>query len=135
MPKNQNTQFNVIIPTTVTPSPDKYEEKVARILAQKSQSDVVFIERSSNHTPDIRVVNTGQYWEIKNIRGNSKKTIEDNLRKAAKQSDRIIISLLRTKMTQEQAVARIKHYLSHARGGVKQIMLITKKEKCIEFYI
>lgn len=133
--QTQTNQFNVLIPITVKPHPDKYEEKVARILAQKFQSDILFVPRRANRTPDIQIVRTKQYWEIKNIRGNSKKTIEDNLRKAAKQSDRVVISLLRTKMTATQASSRIKHYLSQARGNIKHVILITKKDKCIDFGI
>lgn len=33
--------------------------------------------------PDIQVIRTGEYWEIKNLRGNGKHTVEDNLRKAS----------------------------------------------------
>ena len=126
-------QFKVIIPVDVKPHPDQYEETVARILAKYFQSDVLFVPRSINHTPDIQVVKTRQYWEIKNICGNSKKTIEDNLRKAAKQSDHVAISLLRTKMPSKQAIFRINFYLNHARGNIKQVLLITKKGKVIDF--
>lgn len=129
---SNNSQFRVIIPTNLKPHPDRYEEKVARILAQKFQSDIAFIERSNIHTPDIQVLSTCQFWEIKNIEGNSKKTIEDNLRKASKQADNVVISLLRSKMTPEQAESRIQYYLEHARANIKQVFLITKKGKVID---
>ena len=100
--------FEVIIPNSIKPLPDKYEMSVARILSKEFQSDIRFIERSSIQTPDITVVSTGEYWEIKNIKGNGKLTIEDNLRRASKQANNVVIGLLRSTMTPEKA-ARILH--------------------------
>ncbi len=51
------------------------------MLAGKFQSDVLFVVCSSLHTPDIQIVKTGDYWEIKNVKGNGKNTIEDNLKR------------------------------------------------------
>lgn len=127
-------QCQVIIPINVKPHPDKFEEMVARVLAEKFQSNVMFIARGSNHTPDIQIVDTAEYWEIKNIRGNSKKTIEDNLRKASKQANNVVISLLRSKMTSSQASSRINYYLNHAHGNIKHVILVTKKGKTIDFH-
>lgn len=125
--------FEVIVPTSVKPAPDKYEMAVARILAQKFRSDIRFIERGVTKTPDIQVLSTKKYWEIKNIKGDGKLTIEDNLRKAAKQSDNIVIGLLRSTMTPEKASSRIKWYLEHARANIKHVILITKRGKTIDF--
>lgn len=132
---HKSSQFKVLIPIDIKPHPDRYEEAIARILAHRFRSDILFVARNTNHTPDVQVVKTRQYWEIKNIRGNSKKTIEDNLRRAVKQSEYIVISLLRTNMTPTQAATRIKFYLAHARGNIKQVILITKKGKCIDFCV
>lgn len=132
--KSIDKQFKVIIPIDLKPYPDPYEEKVARILARKFQSDVLFVQpTNSRHTPDLQVVNTDEFWEIKNIRGNGKNTIEDNLKKAARQSNSVVISLLRSKMTSIQATARIRYFLSRPHGKIKNIILITKNEKTIDF--
>lgn len=131
---NQAGRFRVIIPADVKPHPDRYEEEVARLLATRFRSDIAFVARGIGHTPDVQVLKTKQFWEIKNIRGNSKKTIEDNLRKAAKQSDFVVISLLRTQMSPMQAKARIEYYLAHARANIKHVILITKKGKCLDFH-
>lgn len=88
----------------------------------------------SLHTPDLQVVKTGEFWEIKNIRGNGKNTIEDNLKRAAKQSCNVVISLLRSKMTYTQAAARISHNLDKAHGSIKKVILVTKNGKTIDFY-
>lgn len=134
--KHQATeQFRVIIPIGLRPYPDRYEELVARILAQKFQSDIIFVERGLRCTPDVQVVKDKNYWEIKNIRGNSKKTIEDNLRKASKQANNVVISLLRTTMTAEKASSAIRYYLSHARGNISRVILVTKRGKTIDFHV
>lgn len=132
--KNINGQFKIIIPVDMKPYPDSYEERVARILARKFQSDMLFVPpNNSLHTPDLQVVKTGEFWEIKNIRGNSKNTIEDNLKKAAKQSHNVVISLLRSKMTATQASARIRYFLSRPHGSIKQVILVTGSNKTIDF--
>lgn len=129
-------QFSVIIPIDLRPYPDPYEEIVARVLAHKFQSDMLFVPaKGSLHTPDLQVVRTGEFWEIKNIRGNGKNTIEDNLKKAALQSNNVVISLLRTKMTSAQAAARIQYFLSRPHRGIRKVVLVTKSGKTIDFYV
>lgn len=132
--KSVDGQFKVIIPVDMKPYPDRYEEEVARILARKFQSDILFVPPTNSlHTPDLQLVKTGEYWEIKNIRGNGKNTIEDNLKKAARQSNNVVISLLRTKMTPSQAAARIRFFLSRPHNNIKQVLLVTKAGKTIDF--
>ncbi len=131
----QKNIFHIIISTDVRPQPDSYEVAVARILAEKFESDISFVARGTIKTPDIQVVRTGQFWEIKNIRGSGKLTVEDNLRKATKQSDNVVISLLRSKMPQDQAISYIKWYLSHAHANIKQVILVTKGQKTIDFHV
>lgn len=132
--KSAKQQFKVIIPIDMQPYPNVYEEKVARILARKFQSDILFVPPiNALHTPDLQVINTKKFWEIKNIRGNGKNTIEDNLKKAAKQSRNIVISLFQSKMTPTQAAARIRYFLSRPHRNIKQIILITKSDKTIVF--
>ena len=41
--KIQRQVFEVIVPTNIKPLPDKYEMAVARILAQKFQSNIKFV--------------------------------------------------------------------------------------------
>ena len=126
-------EYNLIIPVGLKPYPDKYEEMVAKICAKYFQSDIIFVKRSIATTPDIQIVKTAEFWEIKNIQGNSKNTIEDNLKRASKQADNIIISLLRSKMTSTQAIARIRYFLMHPRRNVRRVILITKDHKVIDF--
>ncbi len=129
----KKNQFNIIIPVDMKPYPDRYEERIARVLAGKFQSDVLFVVRSSLHTPDIQIVKTGDYWEIKNIKGNGKNTIEDNLKRAAKQSKNVVIGLFRTKMTPVQASTRIQYFLKRPHRGIQRVILVTKNGAVIDF--
>lgn len=133
--KTTAAQFKIITPIGINPYPNNFEEAVARILARKFQSDVAFVQPTSSlHTPDLQIIKTSEFWEIKNIRGNGKNTIEDNLKKAAKQSNNVVISLFRTKMSSTQATARIHYFLSRPHGKIEQIILVTKSGKTIDFY-
>lgn len=127
----QVMEYRLIIPVHLKPSPTQDEIAVAKTLADYFQSDVEFVVRSFLHTPDLKVCRLNQYWEIKNIRGNSPKTIENILRTAQYQSDNIIISLSRTKMDSEHAVSRIKQCLRRNRVAAKRIIVISKRQKVI----
>lgn len=125
--------FRIIRPIDLRPKPSRYEERVAELCAEWFQSDISFVVRSHHTSPDILVVRTNQFWEIKNIRGCGKHTIEDNLRKASKQSQNIIISLLvSAKMNTRTAEGRIKQVLQAGRMPIKHVLLITKTEKIID---
>ena len=128
-------KYCVIIPVDMKPQPDKYERIVARLCAEKFQSDILFVKRSISTTPDIFVLKSKQFWEIKNIQGNGKNTIEDNLKRASKQADNVIISLLRSRMTPNQASARIRYYLKRARKNLRRVILVTKDLRIIDFEI
>lgn len=131
----KTNKYKLIVPSSLRPKPDKYELTVAELCTKLFHSNVEFVLRSISSTPDIKVVNGGDLWEIKNIRGRGKHTIEDNLRKAKKQSDKIIISLLKPgSMGTAQALARIKYYLAHNSTGIRRIILITKNQKIIDVY-
>lgn len=126
-------QFRILRPINLRPRPDKYEERVAEICAEWFQSDIEFVARGNINTPDIKIVRIRQYWEIKNIRGVGKHTVEDNLRKASKQSANVIISLLRASNINECRVeSRIRDVLSTRRMPIKHIILITKAGKVID---
>lgn len=126
-------QYNLIIPIGLKPEPDKYEKAVARLCAEKFQSDILFVKRGVATTPDIQVVRTGQFWEIKNIRGNGKHMIENNLRRASHQSQNVIVSLLKSpKISALQAESRIRYVLRTTNIHLQHVILITKDEKVID---
>lgn len=110
------------------PKPDKYEWAVAEVMANYFDSDISFIECSSKKSPDILIWRTRTCWEIKNIRGDSKFTIQNNLRKAGDQSNYVIISLLRARMPLERARNRINYFMLRDRR-FRKILLVTKTKK------
>lgn len=92
-------KYKVIIETDIVDPPKDHEIKAALIVANKYfESDIMFLRQSTYSTPDIEV--KGTRWEIKSPLGNGKKTIDNNLRAAAKQSTNVILDLSRTKMYQ-----------------------------------
>ena len=128
-----NRNFNIIRPAHLKPRPDKYEERVAEICADYFKSDIKFVIRGAATTPDIQVVQTGKLWEIKNIRGCGKHTIEDNLRKASKQSRLIIISLLAAhKLDERRVEGKVRSIIATRRMLIDAVLLITKTGKVID---
>ena len=125
--------YNIIRPVGLKPAPDKYEEKVAELCAKWFHSDIAFVLRSGHTTPDIKVLKTGQFWEIKNIKSDGKHTIEDNLRKANKQADNLIVSLLRSS-TKDYArtESRIRYVLKNTNVKFTGVLLVTKAGKVVD---
>ncbi len=127
MPKRK---YEVIVRTDPEDSPKDHEMSAAVLLAYHFRSDVVFLRPERKKTPDIDV--KGTKWEIKSPKGGSKKTIENNLRQARKQSNRIVIDLRRGKLHQIRAMARIRFYLGTEAHTIKQLKIITKARKIID---
>ena len=107
--------------------PEKHEYETAKYFANRGL-DVVFIGPryiKGMNNPDFKLA--GKIWETKCPMGRSKRTFEDNLRKAAKQSRHVIIDLRRidsalekwciSKMKEQGDTLRIKTLLSITRDG------------------
>lgn len=124
-------RYHLIIPADLKPAPTQDEIMVAEALSQFFKSDIEFVKRSISHTPDLRVCRFNQFWEIKNIRGNSTKTIENTLRSAQYQSENIIISLSRTPMNLSQATGRVKQALKRGHIRAKRIIILSKSKKVV----
>ena len=107
------------------------EQHVAKLIAEYFQSDVRFVKPRIQRAPDLYVTKNHQNWEIKNIRGNSKRTIANNLRNAKYQSSNIIISLQHTQMTTIQATGRIKEYLKSGPTNIRHVIVVSKTHKII----
>jgi hypothetical protein len=101
----------------------------ALILAVHFKTDVTFLRPQSRKTSDIEI--NGIKWEIKSPRGSSKKTIENNLRTARKQSRNIVLDLRRIKLHQKRAASRTNFFLSGPHK-FKRVLIITKAAKVIE---
>ena len=121
-------KFGIIIEPNA--NPDSFELKVATILIDYFASNIIIRKNLQSYSPDLLVTRVNQLWEIKNIRGNGVHTIEHNLSRAKLQSDKIIVSLYRTKMTPARAIGRIKAVLKKGTT-IKRLILITKSGKIV----
>lgn len=112
--------------------PEKHEFAVAKYFSALGK-DIVFLRPSSIpnvHTPDILM--DGVEWEIKSPQGNSRNTIEENFRKAVKQSKYIIFDLRRTKLSEKQCLSRLEREF-RARPYLKCLYVICKNGKLLKF--
>ena len=123
-------KFKVIIKTSLEDAPKEHELSAAMILGDHFKSDVIFLRPGEKKTPDVEIGDTK--WEIKSPKGNSKKTIDNNLRTARKQSQNIVIDLRRAKLHQKKAEAHIRHYLASGPHNIKRLKIITKHRKIID---
>ena len=112
--------------------PGKAEFETAKFFAAQGK-DIVFIRPSSipnHHSPDI--IMDGIEWEIKCPEGSSKRTIENNIRAAEKQSRYIIIDLRRIKIAEKTCISQIEMNF-RTKPKIKRILVITKRLRLIEF--
>jgi len=122
--------YEVVVKTDLVDAPKDHELSAALILANHFKIDVIFLRPERKKTPDVDV--SGTKWEIKSPTGDGKRTIDNNLRTAHKQSRNIVLDLRRTKLHQSKAVARINHYLSAGPHKIKHLEIITKTLKIID---
>ncbi|MDR1016012.1 MAG: hypothetical protein LBL67_00885 [Coriobacteriales bacterium] len=124
-------KHELIIHININPYPQQHEIHAAAMLAEYFDCDVQFIQRKINaKTLDLLI--KGIRWEIKSPKGNAKNTIDNNLRKANRQSQYVVIDLSRTKMRAYQAKARINAFLREGSTKFKRILLINKSGKVLE---
>lgn len=118
----------VIILRNTFPS---YQEMRVALILTKTGHDVAFIPRRIIPTPDIWFM--GREWEIKSPKGNTKRTLENCIRHALKQSKNIIIDLSEIKMEQEKAIREIKR--QNRMIKIKHnIMIVTRAGKIIKLF-
>ena len=112
--------------------PEQPEFETAQFFADLGK-DIVFIRPSSipnQHRPDILM--DGVEWEIKCPEGSSKRTIENNIRSAERQSHYIIIDLRRIRIPEKKCLTEIDNNFK-TKPRIKRILVITKELKLIEF--
>lgn len=81
-------------------------------------------------TPDFMM--DGKPWEMKSPQGNSRVTIEHAFKRAAKQSENIIIDLRRTKIPTKDSKASLEK-LFNASRRIRNLKIITIEQQLIEF--
>ena len=124
--------FKIIFEQGLQPKPEAHELKAAAIIAEYFCSDIIFLRRNINSTPDFKIKNA--IWELKSPKGNSKRTIANNLRDASKQSKNVILDLSRCKMNTNSATSRTRDYLK-TDTKIKKIIIITKTGNIIDSFL
>jgi len=128
---NENMSGRIDISKLKVP-PEKHELETARYFASLGR-DIEFIPPNNSpkmHTADI--VMDGIPWEIKCPRGKSKRTVENNFRKANKQSENIIFDLRKIKLSEATCLSQLKKEFDF-RPHVKRLLVIKKNNKLISF--
>lgn len=123
-------KYTVIVKTKPQDAPKDFEMSAALILAGHLKTDLVFLRPGNRKTPDLEAGDIK--WELKSPTGNGKRTMDNNLRGARKQSNHIVIDLRRCKMHQTKALSRIKHYLKQGNHGIKKLKVIEKSKKVVD---
>lgn len=115
--------------------PELHELAVANTLISIGK-DVEFIApiyTKGVFTPDL--IMDGQRWEIKSPIGNSKRTIENNFRKAQKQSENIIFDLRRVGLDEKVVISQIKNRILSQHGNrTRKVLIVTKNNKVLDFH-
>ena len=111
--------------------PEEHEFAVAKFFSDLGK-DVEFI-RPSNipniHTPDIHM--DGVDWEIKSPQGQSKRTLENNLRKALLQSKNIIFDLRRLNLPENECINKLTHEFQR-NSKVRKLLIIKHDGSLVE---
>ena len=105
--------------------PEKAEFDTAKYFAALGK-DIVFIHPSAipnQHSPDIKM--DGIEWEIKCPLGESKRTIENNMRKAVKQSQNIIFDLRHTRLSEDKSIPKLEQEF-RLNPKLKKLYIIKK---------
>ena len=108
-----------------------HEVNAILLLLDYFDADITCISPGFGKTPDVRI--KGIEWELKSPQGNGVKTIENILKKAAKQSNNIILDFSRIKMNSNQALSRTRYYLHNNKHRIQRLIIVTKNHKVIDF--
>ncbi|MBQ3445646.1 hypothetical protein IJG29_02895 [Candidatus Saccharibacteria bacterium] len=125
-------KYDVHIEDSCTSKPRPHEKCAASILANHFKSDVIFLKTRQSKNPDLYVIKTNIRWELKSPIGKGKRTIQNNLREANKQSENIIIDFSRIRLSEKQGISRTKEYLRTERHSIKRLKIITKSHQIID---
>lgn len=126
MPK---PSYSVIVPKELYPKPSNREMTAAYILIDFFNSDIKFVIRNNNKTPDFLI--RGKYWELKSPTGNGKYNLQHALRNAAKQSENIIIDARFSKIHINKIKNELNYQFKHSKN-IKRLLLIDKQKNVVE---
>ncbi len=113
--------------------PERHEYETAEVFL-KLGLDLQFIrpvDTKKSSAPDVII--QGEEWEMKSPTGKSKYTIQNQFRRAAKQSHNLILDIRRLKIPTAFAKREIEKQFT-IRRSIKKLKIITKTGKIIDLY-
>ncbi|MBR0372890.1 hypothetical protein IJH72_03070 [Candidatus Saccharibacteria bacterium] len=122
-------EFSVIVPESVFPKPSAREMSAAYILLDYFKTDIKFVPRSNQKTPDFLI--NGLHWELKTPIGTGKYNIQHLLHSAIQQSKNIIVDARYSKMRLSRIVNELKRHSTLTTKGIKNLIVITKAKKIL----
>ena len=127
-----NKKYEVFIEEGGKSGPRQHERRLAQIVADYFESDVIFLRRRSSKTPDLYIIKTHIRYELKSPQGGSKHTIQNNLRAVDGQSENVILDLSRAKLTDEQGISRAKEFVKSEHSRIKHLKIFTKSGRMVD---
>ena len=86
-----------------------------------------------SNTPKAKtLMMDGKAWEMKSPQGKSRVTVEHAFKRAAKQSENIIIDLRRTKIPTNQTKTALEKLFGSSRR-VRNLKVITREQQLLDF--
>jgi len=122
-------KYRVIIPTDLKPSPAHYEITAATLLANYFKTDVEFVLRSNQKTPDFLI--NGVKWELKSPTGDGKYNVQHQIKAAAKQSANVVFDARRSKMHMTKIRSEVERHFGYTKP-IKRLILIDKYKAIVE---
>ena len=126
MPKRK---YSVIVPRNVFPKPSMREMSAAYILLDYFKTDIEFIPRNNQKTPDFMI--GGIKWELKTPVGTGKYNIQHLLHTAIQQSKNIIVDTRFSKMHFSKVINELERHSVLTTKGIKHLIVITKSRKIV----
>ena len=109
-----------------------HEAATAKSLAKKGET-VEFIRKSEKtHVTSADIFINGTKWEMKAPRSGKLSAVEDNLKKASKQSDRVVFDSRRMKRIPDKAIMRELVAKSHINKSINRVKFIDRHGKVID---
>lgn len=126
----RRSKFGKIDYSELNSKPEVHELATAKYFS-KMGFDVVFLRPSNikgSNNPDFLLA--GKVWETKSPIGKSRRTFEDDYRKAVKQSSNIIFDLRRKSQSEEKwCIEKLKNH--SINSAIKTLVVITHDEKLL----
>lgn len=111
---------------------EKHELDMVLVFTQLGYNVEFIVASSTPHSKTPDVIIAGKAWEMKSPVGCSKSTLEHCFKKAAKQSENLIIDLRRIKIEEFTAMSQLENLFQKSKR-VKKLKIISKKGKVIDF--